>query len=89
MRTTTATKSSRRLLGGMLVVIALAVAGCGGGSSSSSSSTAKSPAPATSTGTSTGTSSSASSAGSIPQGPTAGDRDADNRGAPSDGDGNL
>ncbi len=40
-------------------------------------------------GTSTSGSSSSSTKPGIPQGPTAGDRDSDNRGGPNDGDGNL
>src|SRR5271170_2226969 len=76
------TKSNRRwqFLSGLLVVLALALAGCGGVSSSPSS-TSSSAAPAAS--------SSQSSSSGIPQGANAGDRDSDNQGAPSDGDGNL
>ncbi len=69
-----------QLPGLALVVLALAVAGCGGGGSSSSTSSSASAPAATST---------QSSSSGIPQGPTAGDRDSDNNGAPSDGDGNL
>jgi hypothetical protein len=72
-----------RLASGALVLVALAVAGCGS-SGSSTSSTATQP-----TGTGTATSSSGSTSSGIPQGPNAGDRDADNSGGPSDGDGNL
>jgi hypothetical protein len=80
-------KSSRRLLGASLVIAALAVAGCGGGGSSSSTSSATS-STAQSSSTSAPASSGSSSSG-IPQGPNAGDRDADNQGGPSDGDGNI
>lgn len=77
-------------------VIAFAVAGCGGGSSSSS--TASSPPASSSTASSTtsssppATSTSSSSGGAssgIPQGANAGDKDPDNSGGPSDGDGNI
>jgi hypothetical protein len=74
------TKSLTRFMSAALVILALGVAGCGGGSSSASSSSA----PATSS-----SSSSAGSNGGIPQGPNAGDKDSDNNGGPSDGDGNL
>jgi hypothetical protein len=73
----------RRLPCVALVILALVAAGCGGGSSSSKSSSS---APSSSASSS---SSSGGSASGIPQGPTAGDRDADNHGGPSDGDGNL
>lgn len=76
--------SPRRWLGLALAVAAIAIAGCGGGGGSSASSTSSS-APASSA-TSTGSS---SSAGGIPQGPNAGDKDSDNQGGPSDGDGNI
>jgi hypothetical protein len=72
----------RRWLGLALVVAAIAVAGCGGGGGSSASKSSAAPA-------SSATSSSAGSSGGIPQGPNAGDKDSDNRGGPSDGDGNL
>lgn len=72
----------KQLIGAALLVTALAVAGCGGGSSSSSTKSSSS-APA-----STSTSSQSSSSG-IPQGPNAGDKDADNNGGPTDGDGNI
>lgn len=72
--------TARRWLGLALVVAAMAVAGCGGGSSSKSSSA--SPPAATST-------SSGSSSSGIPQGPNAGDKDSDNQGGASDGDGNI
>jgi hypothetical protein len=77
--------SPRRWVALTLAVAAIVVAGCGGGGSSSSSSSS---APAA---TSTGSSSSSggSSSGGIPQGPNAGDKDSDNKGGPSDGDGNL
>lgn len=82
----------RRLLGTALVALVLALAGCGGGSSSSSSQSSSS-TPATTTSSSSSspatTSSSSSSSGGIPQGANAGDKDADNQGGPSDGDGNL
>jgi cytochrome c oxidase subunit 2 len=45
--------------------------------------------PSGSSATPPASSSSSSSATGIPQGPNAGDRDSDNRGGPSDGDGNL
>ena len=70
--------TARRWLGVALVVAAIGAAGCGGGSSSSKSSSS---APAASS-----TSSGSSSAG-IPQGPNAGDKDSDNQGGASDGDG--
>ena len=73
----------RRWLGLVLLVAALAVAGCGGGGGSSASKSSSAPA---SSATSTNSS---SSAGGIPQGPNAGDKDSDNQGGPSDGDGNL
>jgi hypothetical protein len=73
--------TARRWLGLALTVAALAVAGCGGSSSSKSSSS--SPPAATST------SGGSSSSSGIPQGPNAGDKDADNQGGPSDGDGNI
>ncbi|HSC04654.1 MAG TPA: hypothetical protein VLC49_15090 [Solirubrobacteraceae bacterium] len=68
--------TARRWLGVALVVAALAAAGCGGGSSSKSSSSS---APAAS--------STSSSSSGIPQGPNAGDKDSDNQGGASDGDG--
>lgn len=80
---TAGSSTYRRLVTAALVAFALALAGCGGGSSSSSSSQPSSTSPATTT------SSSSSSAGGIPQGANAGDKDADNTGGPSDGDGNL
>jgi hypothetical protein len=90
------TGSIRRRASWALVLACLAVAGCGSGSSTSSSATASSAPASTSTAaTSTAAtsapaaSSSASGSGGIPQGPTAGDRDSDNNGGPSDGDGNL
>ncbi len=70
------------------VLVALGVAGCGSSSSGTTSSTPAAgtpaetkpaPAQATSEPTSNG----------IPQGEHAGDGDGDNRGEPSDGDGNL
>jgi hypothetical protein len=67
-------------------LVALVVAGCGGGNSSSST-TSSSAAPASSTTTST-TKASGPVPG-IPQGPNAGDKDSDNNGGPSDGDGNI
>ena len=82
MRNPTADRSIRRLITGALVLAALVLAGCGSNSSNSSSSTT----PAASSGS---TSSSGSSSSGIPQGPNAGDKDADNSGGPSDGDGNL
>ena len=80
---TTESSTHKRLVAGALVALVLALAGCGGGSSSSSSQS-----PSTTSAAST-TSSSSSAAGGIPQGPNAGDKDADNQGGPSDGDGNL
>jgi hypothetical protein len=68
-----------RLACAATVVVALGVAGCGGGSSSSKTSPAASSALAKQSSASSG----------IPQGPNAGDRDADNNGGPSDGDGNV
>jgi hypothetical protein len=75
--------TARRWLGLALTVAALAVAGCGGGSSSSKSSSSSSPPAASST------SSGSSGSSGIPQGPNAGDKDSDNQGGPSDGDGNI
>jgi hypothetical protein len=72
----------RRWLGLALVVAAIAVAGCGGGGGSSASKSSAAPA-------SSATSSSGGSSGGIPQGPNAGDKDSDNQGGPSDGDGNI
>jgi len=69
-----------------LVVICLAMAGCGGSSSSSSSSSS---APAATSSSSSASSSASGGSSSIPQGPNAGDKDSDNKGGPSDGDGNL
>lgn len=66
-----------------LAVLALAAAGCGGSSKSASSPKAAAPASAPAS------SGSSSSGESIPQGPNAGDKDEDNNGGPSDGDGNL
>ena len=74
--------TARRWLGLALTVAALAVAGCGGGSSSAKSSSSSPPA-------ATSTSGGSSSSSGIPQGPNAGDKDADNQGGPSDGDGNI
>jgi ABC-type phosphate transport system substrate-binding protein len=75
--------SPRRWVALTLAVAAIVVAGCGGGGSSSSASSSSSSPPAA-----TSTSSGSSSSG-IPQGPNAGDKDADNKGGPSDGDGNI
>jgi hypothetical protein len=86
----------RRLAAGLLVLVALGVAACGSNSSSSTSSSSSSAAPTATQSSSpsggaaaTTSSSSGASAGGIPQGANAGDGDADNRGGPSDGDGNL
>jgi hypothetical protein len=73
-------RSPRRLAAGLLVLAALSLAACGSNSSSSGSSSSSS---------SQSSQSSGSSSGSIPQGPNAGDKDADNHGGPSDGDGNI
>jgi hypothetical protein len=75
--------SARRFTALLMAIAAIAVAGCGGGSSTSKSSNS-SAAPAA-----TSTSSSAGSSNGIPQGPNAGDKDSDNQGGPSDGDGNI
>jgi hypothetical protein len=77
--------TTRRWLGLALTVAAIAAAGCGGGSSSSKSSSSSSAPAATSTSSSGGSSASSG----IPQGPNAGDKDSDNQGGPSDGDGNI
>jgi hypothetical protein len=72
-------------------LVALVVAGCGGGSSSSSttnSSTSSASAPASSA-TTTSTTSASGPVPGIPQGPNAGDKDSDNNGGPSDGDGPI
>jgi hypothetical protein len=80
----------RRLAPLALALVAIAVAACGSNSSSSSSSSST---PASTSSSSSGaaatTSASGGSSNGIPQGPTAGDADADNQGAPSDGDGNV
>jgi hypothetical protein len=87
--TTTSSNPLFRVLSIAAVLAALAVAGCGGGSSATSSSTpAQSSSPPASS-SSTPSSSGGSSASGIPQGPNAGDADADNHGGPSDGDGNI
>ncbi|MBV9000499.1 MAG: hypothetical protein JO304_15665 [Solirubrobacterales bacterium] len=78
----------RRWLGLALVVAAIAVAGCGGGGGSSATSSSSAPA-SSATSASSSSSAGSSSAGGIPQGPNAGDKDSDNQGGPSDGDGNL
>ncbi len=86
--------SIRRLAPLAMVLVALAVAACGSNASSSSTS---SPAAASTQSSSSSsaaaapptTSSSAKTKNGIPQGPGAGDNDADNQGGPSDGDGNL
>jgi hypothetical protein len=70
--------TARRWLGVALVVAAIGAAGCGGGSSSSKSSSSAPAASSTSSG---------SSSSGIPQGPNAGDKDSDNNGGASDGDG--
>lgn len=88
----TATSGSIRRFGGLaLVAVSLAVAGCGSSGSSSSSSAATSSAAPAATSTSSAAPSSSASGGAsgIPQGPNAGDKDSDNKGGPSDGDGNL
>lgn len=94
METAETAKTLRRLMTGALVVGSVAIAGCGSNSSTTTSSstsapaasaTSSAPAPATSS----ATTSSGSGSSGIPQGPTAGDRDSDNNGGPSDGDGNV
>ena len=72
--------TARRWLGVALVVAAIGAAGCGGGSSSSKSSSSAPAASSTSSG---------SSSSGIPQGANAGDKDSDNHGGASDGDGNI
>jgi hypothetical protein len=74
----------RGLIAAGLVLIAVGVSACGSGSSSPSSSSSSS-----ATQSSGGGASSSTTSGGIPQGPNAGDKDADNNGAPSDGDGNM
>jgi cytochrome c oxidase subunit 2 len=71
-----------------------ASSGSGGGSFSSSSGSSSSSSSGSSSSSSGGSTSSSSggassSSSGIPQGATAGDRDSDNRGGPSDGDGNV
>ncbi len=85
------TKFDRRLPCAALVALTLVLAGCGGSSSSTtkSSATSSTPAATTSGSSSSTTTSPASSSSRIPQGPNAGDKDSDNNGGPSDGDGNL
>jgi ABC-type glycerol-3-phosphate transport system substrate-binding protein len=89
-------RSSRRLTGVLLVLVALGVAACGSNASNSGTATKAATPPAQTTSSSaagaTTTSSSTSSGSSsngIPQGPNAGDADSDNHGGPSDGDGNI
>jgi hypothetical protein len=88
--TSTMINRPRAWLAASLAVAALLLAACGGGSSTSSkssssaSSTSSAPAAASST-----SSASSSAASGIPQGPNAGDKDTDNNGGPTDGDGNL
>ena len=83
---------SRRWLALGFVLVLLGVAGCG---SSSSGTTSSSSEPAKSSETSRSSESSGSEAGKeetkngIPQGEHAGDGDGDNKGGPSDGDGNI
>ena len=84
--TATTTTWVRRFLAAALVLGALVVAGCGSNSNTTSSTPPATSTPAT---TSTPASSSSGSASGIPQGPNAGDKDSDNNGGPSDGDGNL
>lgn len=74
--------SPRRWLALGLVLAAVALSACGGGGSSASKSSS---AP----GATTTSGSGGSSSGGIPQGPNAGDKDSDNQGGPSDGDGNI
>ncbi len=74
----------RRWVALSFVLVALGAAGCG----SSSSTTTSSPAAPAETKSAPATPSEATKNG-IPQGPNAGDRDGDNSGGPSDGDGNL
>ena len=88
MVATTATLTAiRRLLAAGVIAVSLAVAGCG--SSSPTTSAPANSAPASTAPASAPASTSSSSASGIPQGPTAGDRDSDNNGGPSDGDGNV
>jgi hypothetical protein len=70
--------SLTRLAAGVVLVAAL-IAACGGNSHTSSKPSQKAKTPAAT---------SHASGGSIPQG-NGGDRDADNNGGPSDGDGNI
>jgi hypothetical protein len=79
----------RAWLASSLVAAALLVAACGGGSSTSSSSSSASAPASTTTSKTSSSSPSASGASGIPQGANAGDKDADNQGGPTDGDGNL
>jgi hypothetical protein len=103
MSTTPTSPSTRwRATGAVaLVALSLALAACGSsGSATSSTGGAASAAPrpyggspattsAATTSTPAKTSTPAAASSGIPQGPTAGDRDSDNNGGPSDGDGNI
>jgi hypothetical protein len=75
-------------LGG--IVVALGIAGCGSSSSNSGSSSSSTPATETKApAQETKAPASESSSSGIPQGEHAGDGDGDNKGGPSDGDGNI
>jgi hypothetical protein len=72
----------RRWVALSVVLVALGVAGCGSSGSSNSGTSSSSSTPAAPTETK------APAEETIPQGPNAGDKDSDNSGGPSDGDGN-
>jgi hypothetical protein len=96
--TRTMPRSVRRVAAGLLTLAAFGLAACGSTASSSStpaaapatsSSSTAAAAPATTTAAPATTPAAGTTKNGIPQGPGAGDQDADNSGAPSDGDGNL
>jgi hypothetical protein len=87
--TTNMSRTIRRFAAGLLALAALGLAACGSNSSNTTSPAATPTTHATTPASAPTTSSSGSTKNGIPQGPNAGDRDADNSGGPSDGDGNL
>ena len=87
--TTTTPRTIRRLAAGLLVFAALGLAACGSTASSSSTPAASPTTTQSSTPPATTSGTTATTKNGIPQGPGAGDQDADNSGGPSDGDGNL
>lgn len=77
----------RCLAAGLLALLALGLAACGSNSSNPAAKAARTGAAAPAT--TAAPSGTTSTANDIPQGPGAGDQDADNSGGPSDGDGNI